>query len=152
MAFWNSVIAAVLISQPSFDRYDVMFCVHGQHYSPKVLSSQAISSGTNRDTFTAEISCCCFHWISFKFGGLQILKPFQMSGTISSLVTSHINMSHDWTVSSRNNAVRGILEKHNSSVLSMKRVLSHHSDHMSESTVLCVKTAVTSAYFIPHFV
>lgn len=142
----------MLISQPSFDRYDVMFCAQGQHYSPKVLSSQPISSRANRDKFTAEISCCCF-FIEFHSNLVahKFLSHFKCQAPYPG-ANSHINMSHDWTDSSRNNAARGILEKHNSSVLSMKRVLSHHSDHMSESTVLCVKIAVTSAYFIPHFV
>lgn len=82
VAFWNSVIAAALISQRSFDRYDVMFCAHERHYSPNALSAQTISSWTNTDKFTAEISCCCFHSISFKFGCPEVPKPFQMSGTI----------------------------------------------------------------------
>lgn len=68
VAFSNSVITAVLISQQSFDRYDVMFCAHEQHYSPNALSTQTISSWSNTDKFTAEISCCCFHSILFKFG------------------------------------------------------------------------------------
>lgn len=52
-------------------------------------------------------------------------------GANYSLVISHI----DWTDSSRNNAARAILEKHYSSFLTMKLVLSHHPDHVSESTM-----------------
>lgn len=130
-----------------------MLCAHGQHYSPKALPSRVEQTETNLQQRSAVVVFIELHsnLVAHKFlSHFKCQAPYP--GANFSLVTSHINMSHDWTDSSRNNAARGILKKHNSSVLSMKRVLSHHSDHMSESTVLCVKTAVTSAYFIPHFV